>query len=95
MIYLSIVLLCAASAVLGRLVLTRDEAWRTITVRIPAFAALVFVAAIYIAFLLFFAVLCFIGGSFFGLYTWWLPVVGCGLEIIQAYLEPTITGKWA
>lgn len=85
--------LCVVSAVLGRLVLTRDQAWRTITVRLPALALLI--ASIFVCGLgsLIFAAVCFAGGSFYGLATWWLPSLDPLLEGIQYPLNEIISGR--
>jgi hypothetical protein len=88
-----IFVLCIASAVLGRLVLTRDQAWSTVTVRLPALGLLILVIIVYGIFLFIFAVLCFLGASFYGLYTWWMPLFGKSFEDSQYLLNPIITGK--
>ena len=75
-----IVALCLASAVLGRLMLTFDEARRSITVRLPALLQLLAWLTITLLFLVIVGLACFIGGSFYGLYAWWLPRVASMLE---------------
>ena len=86
--------MCTTSAVLGRLFLTRDQAWRTVTVRVPYVALLALALTILTAFLAIFAVLCFVGGSFYGLYTWWLPqVAGTYIDAVNDLVPPIITGR--
>ena len=86
--------LCVASAVLGRLLLTRDQAWSTITVRLPALLLLVVSAALSIVGWALWAVLCFIGGSFYGLSHWWWPQLFQVLEFDGELLRPIVSGKW-
>jgi hypothetical protein len=89
-----VLVLCLASAVIGRLLLTREQAWRTITVRLPALLMLIVTAFLSISFWALFAVLCFIGGSFYGLGQWWWPRLFEVLEFNGELLGPIITGRW-
>jgi hypothetical protein len=89
-----IIALCIASAVLGRLILTREEARRTITVRLPALLMLVVSTLLMTSFWLFYAVVCFIGGSFYGLGQWWWPQLFEVLDFNGTWLGPVITGRW-
>jgi ABC-type microcin C transport system permease subunit YejB len=86
--------LCIVSAVFGRLVLTRDQAWKTIKVRLPALGLLILAIAVFGFFFVIFALVCFIGGSFYGLYTWWMPLFGKSFEDNEYLVSPIITGKW-
>jgi hypothetical protein len=94
MTYLLIMVLCLASAVLGRLLLTRDQAWRTITVRVPALFVLVVTTVVAVLFWLLYGIVCFIGGSFYGLGQWWWPQLFKVLEFDGELLGPVITGHW-
>lgn len=89
-----VLVLCAASAVLGRLFLTYEEAWRTITVRVPALALLIFATAIIALFAGIFGIICFVGGSFYGLYLWWLPLLGQIFGNTQHIVRSIIAGRW-
>jgi hypothetical protein len=91
---LLILALCIASAVLGRLLLTRDQAWRTITVRLPALLALLWTAFCAVLFWTVWGLLCFIGGSFYGLSHWWWPQLFEVLEFSGEWVGPMVTGKW-
>jgi hypothetical protein len=86
--------LCVASAVLGRLFLTRDQAWRTVTVRLPALAGLIVTALFAVLFWLLYGIACFIGGSFYGLSHWWRPQLFEVLVFDGAFLGPIISGRW-
>lgn len=86
--------LCASSAVAGRLLLTRDQAWRTLTVRLPALLGLLFTATWAILFWLLWGVACFIGGSFYGLAQWWWPQLFAVLEFNGEFVGPIISGRW-
>jgi hypothetical protein len=92
--FVSILLLCAASMVIGRLVLTREEAWRTITVRLPALGILILAAAVILMFAILFTAICFAAGSFYGLYLWWAPAMGGLFENSQYLLNAIISGSW-
>jgi Na+-driven multidrug efflux pump len=94
MTYLLILALCVASALLGRLLLTRDQAWRTITVRLPALFMLAVSTVLAITFWTLFGIACFIGGSFYGLGQWWWPQLFQVLEFNGTFLGPVVTGKW-
>jgi hypothetical protein len=94
MTYLIIFALCVASAVLGRLLLTRDQAWRTIRVRIPSLFLLIIVVVIATFFWILWGIVCFIGGSFYGLSQWWWPQLFQVLEFNGELLTPIITGRW-
>jgi hypothetical protein len=87
------VALCVGSAIIGRLALTRDQAWRTITVRLPALLVLLATVVAAILTWLVYAVLCFIGGSFYGLSHWWWPQLFEVLEFDGSPLGPVITGR--
>lgn len=89
-----IITLCLASAVFGRLVLTREQAWKTIKVRIPALALSILCFVVFGAAALIWAVICFIGGSFYGLYNWWLPPFEGLLEGVQYPMGAIVTGAW-
>lgn len=89
-----VVALCVGSAVIGRLLLTRDQAWRTITVRLPALLQLVILSASAVVFWLVWGVACFIGGSFYGLGQWWWPQLFEVLEGNGDLVGPIITGRW-
>lgn len=86
--------LCIASALMGRLLLTRDEAWRTLTVRIPALLALIVTAICATFFWLLFGIACFVGGSFYGIGKWWWPQLFEVLDFNGEFLGPIITGRW-
>lgn len=92
--YLLIAVLCIASALVGRLVLTREEAWRTIKVRVPAVGLLVLATVVLTAASLIFAAGCFVCGSFYGLHEWWLPKLGSTFEGLQDIVNTIITGRW-
>jgi hypothetical protein len=95
MTYVLILVLCALSAVLGRLVLTRDQAWRTLSVRIPALFLLTLMFLMASFFWLVFGVICFIGGSFYGLGQWWWPKLFEVLDFNGDFIiQPIITGRW-
>jgi hypothetical protein len=94
MTYPLILVLCVGSALLGRLLLTRDQAWRTITVRLPSLLMLLVSTSLGIVFWILFGTVCFIGGSFYGLGQWWWPTRLQALEFIGTFLEPVIAGKW-
>jgi hypothetical protein len=82
------------SVLLGRLLLTRNQAWRTITVRLPALFMLVVSTVLWIVFWTLFGIVCFIGGSFYGLGQWWWPTLFQALELSGTFLGPVITGEW-
>jgi hypothetical protein len=91
---MTLLIIVACSALLGRLLLTRDQAWQTITVRLPALAMLLLCIVVCGAAAIIFAVVCFIGGSFYGLATWWLPSIG-GLVDGAAYpIGAIVHGRW-
>jgi hypothetical protein len=92
--FVGVLLLCAASMVIGRLVLTREEAWRTITVRLPALGVLILATAVLLLFAIIAAVICFVGGSFYGLYLWWFPRMGDLFENSQYLLNAIVSGSW-
>jgi hypothetical protein len=95
MTYVLILVLCALSAVLGRLVLTRDQAWRTLSVRIHALFLLTLMFLMASFFWLVFGVICFIGGSFYGLGQWWWPKLFEVLDFNGDFIiQPIITGRW-
>jgi hypothetical protein len=89
-----LVVACLASAVLGRLILTKEQAWRTVTVRLPALLGLLFTAFAATTFWLVYAVACFAIGSFYGLSNWWWPQLFEVLEGDGRWLGPIIYGSW-
>ena len=82
------------SFVLGRLVLTPEEARRTLTVRLPAAALLIVAVMAMTIFSAVYAVACFIGGSIYGLYAWWMPTLDTWPENTQYILNAILTGEW-
>lgn len=94
MMFVGILALCIVSAVLGRLLLTRDQALKTITVRLPALVMLLLTVVFAIAFWLLWGIICFIGGSFYGLGQWWWPQLFAVLEFNGEILVPIISGSW-
>jgi hypothetical protein len=94
MSFLLIALLCVASAILGRLLLTTDEARATITVRLPALFELIVLGICASVFWIMYGVLCFLAGSFYGLHKWWWPQLFEVLEFDGNLLGAVISGKW-
>lgn len=91
----AIVALCIASAVLGRLVLTREEARRTVTVRAPALCLLLVAAIVSLLATLILAVAFFVGGGFYGLGAWWWPTIrDLWCDPLVCLAQPVLSGSW-
>jgi hypothetical protein len=91
---LTVIILCLGCAVLGRLLLTRDEAWRTITVRVPALFKALVLTAFALLFWLVLGALCFAAGSVYGLAEWWWPSVLATRDDLWLEARPVISGRW-
>lgn len=87
---LTTILLCLASAILGRLLIGPG----TLTVRLPALALVVASVVICGAFALMYGAGCFLVGGFYGVFNWWFPSVGNLIEDSRDLLNPVITGRW-
>jgi hypothetical protein len=90
-----IVALCLLSAIVGRLVLTPDEALRTVRVRLPALLLVVMATTTWAIFFSVWAVLCFVGGSFYGLSQWWWPQLRDSFDDLSfGPFRAIATGRW-